>query len=107
MKVRIHLDGSKTITGSAAECAEFLGLLDKQSEWPDGSVSLSDFDADGVKIQLPTEAPKVFKIPTRSVSATADELRDILAGRNVEGISGRDHYAALSFARKLRLSGEI
>ena len=102
MKVRIHLDGSQTLTGTAEECAEFMGLRDQQCEWPEPTgESFSGFVTDH------PEAAKVHKIPGRGVSVADFELLDILAGNRPQGLSDRDYDEAKALARKLRIIGAI
>jgi hypothetical protein len=115
MKVRIHLDGSQTITGTAAECAEFMGLRDQQCEWPEPAprevkLNLGGFDSVNLPRVQQHEPPpplRIFKVPDRSVSLTGLELLDILAGGRPEGLSDRDHAAAKAEARRLRIIGAI
>ena len=101
MKVRIHLDGSQTITGTAEECAEFMGLRDQQCEWPEPTgESFSGFVTDH-------PPPRIFKVPNRAASLTEHEMRALAGGNRVEGLSDRDHTAAMHEARRLRIIGTI
>lgn len=107
MKIRIHLDGTQTITGTPEECAEFMRLRDEQSEWPtdeEPSAPLSSFET----TDIPTPpAPRVFKIPGRAVSLTEDEMRQVLHGSNAPGLTDRDFHAARVEAHRLRRTGQI